>query len=387
MNSNSNESNNVVEIFWKDIQVGDKFEDGSKVIGIHHEYESDVYEVKYKLCKVNKLNKVNKSISLSGDHLLLCDISNIKDKQIVKIIDDNFGKYMIPTLSDRHVYYRDLEEAINSYEKDGWTHEKVINFLSSMYLDVSSISRNGDNDFDYVYGEHISDNEDGKTIDDNKDNCIRPEIVEDLAICWDKSHPKENLYWLPVAFIHMLVHNLNIQNKNKIIKNHKEYLTCNGHNIVDTEFVGTATVFCVETDSHRFEMNDLIHHNSVTLRNIILHCLTHGEDVCIALVDLKVVEFEAYKGMKNIVAVANSVRECVEVLRIMRECMYARNREMAKMGINDIKDQKPTEDTGEVMIFNHKFKDSDVVEIKTKDGEIKQVTVKELEGYLDHDNY
>lgn len=162
---------------------------------------------------------------------------------------------------------------------------------------------------------------------------------------------------------------------------------CNKFYLNEIQYVGKKEVFCVETDSHRFETGPevgygLIHHNSVTLRNIIFHCLTHSEQIMIALIDLKLTEFEPFKGVKGVVAVANTVREAVEVLRIGREVMYKRNAQLAKLGLNDIKDFKPTQPTDEVVVAGRLLKDTDTVEIR-KGEEIKTVTVKELEQYLD----
>ena len=103
--------------------------------------------------------------------------------------------------------------------------------------------------------------------------------------------------------------------------------------------------------------------------------------MAIALVDLKWTEFTPFKDVKNVVAVANTIRETSEVMRMARECMYKRNQELAKLGLNNIKDFKPKKPTDEVIVAGRKLKDSDTVEIKVN-GEIKTVTVKELEKYL-----
>ena len=187
---------------------------------------------------------------------------------------------------------------------------------------------------------------------------------------YDLSYDEKNhIIWLPIISLYKL-----IEEGQKII--------CNNIEILNIEPVGLKEVFCVETDSHKFEANGLIHHNSVTLRNIIFHCLTHGENISIALIDLKYTEFTPFKDVKNVVAVANTVREAAEIMRIAKECMYKRNQEMSKIGINDIKDYKPQKPTDEVMIFNRKFNDNDKVEIRLTNGEVKTLTVKEVEQYL-----
>lgn len=203
------------------------------------------------------------------------------------------------------------------------------------------------------------------------DDNDKSKAKSDVPVEWDVNIlDKNECLYLPISALFLL------------INTKKQIITCNGYSLDNINFFGIKDVFCVETDTHHFELNGLIHHNSVTLRNIIFHCLTHGEQIAIALVDLKYTEFTAYKGMKNVVAVANTVREAVEILRIGKEVMYKRNQEMAELGINDIKDFKPQKPTNEVMIFNRKFTDDDIVEIKTPNGEIKKVTVKELEQII-----
>ena len=176
--------------------------------------------------------------------------------------------------------------------------------------------------------------------------------------------------WLPIKVIFIL------------IRNFYQKIYCNNNLLYKIEYFGKKEVFCVETNTHKFETCNLIHHNSVTLRNIIFHCLTHGEQISIALIDLKYTEFTPFKGFKNVVAVANTVQEAVEVMRVAREVMYKRNQEMAKLGINNISDYKPQKPTNEVIVAGRKLNDNDNIEIKTKDGEIKTITVKELEEYL-----
>ena len=77
----------------------------------------------------------------------------------------------------------------------------------------------------------------------------------------------------------------------------------------------------------------LISHNSVTLRNVIFHCIEHNNKISVALVDIKQTEFYPFKGMNGVVAVANSVQEAAEILRIGRSVMYSRNKKMQKMGL------------------------------------------------------
>jgi hypothetical protein len=325
---------------WSDIAVGDEFPNGSVVKSIHEKYDAICYEIKYRKQHGKIGDFGSKRCILAEDHLLLVDIKSmtLAGKQWVR---ENFTGYSIPTLVDRHLQ-------------------------CNVELKTLKPDENGKNfDLSILHGEALEELsllekslENGKTLE-----------IKDVAVASDLSNVSENEFWLPVRLVVDMI-------------NLGEQAMCNGHIMLEGKCVGKRSVFCVETDDHRFETCGLMHHNSVTLRNIILHCLSHGEEVAIALVDLKMTEFEAYKGLKNVVAVANNVRECAEILRVMRECMYARNREMAKLGINDIKDFRPQHPTDEVMIFNHRMKDTDELEIKTVDGEVKMVTVKELEGYL-----
>lgn len=313
---------------WKDIKIGDEFLDGSKVTSIHDSYIEDCYNVffyKNFACKV--INKKQNCV-LSGTHLLLCDISKVSDKA-KKWIEDNFSNYSIPTLYDKHVYYNNLDKLIE-------------------------ISNNG-----------------GKIYKDELYSILDQEHSEKYEVIQsDKSKISQNEYWLPINALFLLVRNFN------------EKILCNGNLIDYIEYFGKHEVFCIETDTHKYETCGLIHHNSVTLRNIIFHCLTHGEQICIALIDLKYTEFTYFKGVKNVVAVANTVREAAEIMRLGREVMYKRNQEMSKIGINDIKDFKPQKPTNEVIVAGRKLKDEDIVEIQLPNGEEKTVTVKELEQYL-----
>lgn len=326
---------------WSEVEVGDKFSNGSTVVRRHVEYTAVCYEIKYRKRSGFITEYGKKSCVLSEDHLLLIDISKmtLAGKQWVR---DNFTGYEIPTLMDRHAYYSNLDEVL----KGTMTHGE----LNALFGQIGLVKVEG-----------------AVALEGMK--RLAPMEIRDVAVESDPSKVSEVEFWLPVRLVVDLAHM-------------GEELLCNGHAVLSGKCLGDRRVFCVETNDHRFETCDLMHHNSVTLRNIILHCLTHGEEIAVALVDLKVTEFESYKGKKNVVAVANNVRECAEILRVMRECMYARNREMAKLGLNDIKDFRPQCPTDEVMIFNHRMKDTDQLEVKTPDGEVKIVTVKELESML-----
>lgn len=281
---------------WKDIQIGDKFADGSVVTRVHDVYEENCFAISYEFA-----GSIYK-IVLSKTHLLLISMKSLS-ANAKKWVEDVFIGYNIPTLYDKHIY---IDKQLNFEEND--------------------VPVNAD-----------------------------PSYVEET-----------DSVWLPVNAI------------NKLLDNGEEVF-CGGSHILIYEDVGFLKVMCVETDTHNFEVNHLIHHNSVTLRNIIFHCLTHSHDISIALIDLKYTEFTPYKGVNGVVAVANTVKEAAEIMRIARECMYKRNQQMAELGINDIKDYKPTKPTDDFVVFNRTFKESDKVEVKLPNGEVKEVTIGELE--------
>ena len=60
--------------------------------------------------------------------------------------------------------------------------------------------------------------------------------------------------------------------------------------------------------------------------------IEHNNNIAAALIDIKQTEFYPFKGINGICAVANSVAEAAEVLRIGRSVMYSRNKKMQSMG-------------------------------------------------------
>lgn len=296
---------NKEEILWKDVEIGDEFLDGSKVLSIHEKYHDECYSISYR----GALNFKRKEIIVSKDHLLLCDISKL-NYESKEWATSHFSNYVIPTQFDKHLYFRDMN---STSEKD------------ALFEEV--------------------------------------EVVKS-----DRSVVGKDLMWLPASAISLLTE----QFCQKVYCNNKR---------INSKFLGQKEVFCVETSTNKFETCGLIHHNSVTLRSIIFHCLTHGEEIAVALIDLKYTEFTPYKGFKNVVAVANTVREAAEVMRVGREIMYKRNSELAELGLNDIANFRPKKDSGEVVVAGRRLKDQDTLEIKIG-SEIKTVTVKELEQYL-----
>lgn len=61
--------------------------------------------------------------------------------------------------------------------------------------------------------------------------------------------------------------------------------------------------------------------------------------------------------------------------------MYARNKKMQKLGINDCADYQPTEWTGKVWITGREFDQNEKIKCKIN-GEEKELTALEIYDYL-----
>lgn len=200
---------------------------------------------------------------------------------------------------------------------------------------------------------------------ENGEMAISEEAVEfDYWDCGDST------YWLSAKNIFML---LNVFGK-RFIKPVDNLFT-------KWEAVGEKECFCISTDLGKYKCCGVINHNSVAIRNIIFHALTHGEDVKIALVDLKVSEFAAYKGMNNVVGVANTTREACELLRLCREVMQKRNIENSKRGLTDIADYVPQKPTDRISLFGVEYPEDTVFDVEIA-GEKKQMSLKEILEYV-----
>ena len=106
---------------------------------------------------------------------------------------------------------------------------------------------------------------------------------------------------------------------------------------------------------------------SVTVQNVLIHSIENNDQIKLALVDPKIVEFENYKGMKGVLGVANNVKESVEILRIARAVMLKRNKELAKLGCKKVSEYTPTDYSGKVFICGREFEDSDNIEVMIDD--------------------
>ena len=85
--------------------------------------------------------------------------------------------------------------------------------------------------------------------------------------------------------------------------------------------------------------------------------------------------------MHGVCAVANSVQEAAEILRIGRAVMYSRNKKLQKLGINDMADYQPTDYTGKIWITGREFDENEPIKVKV-DGEEKTMTALEVYEYL-----
>lgn len=151
--------------------------------------------------------------------------------------------------------------------------------------------------------------------------------------------------------------------------------------IIKSEKVGKLPCFCVSTNTGQYETLRLTHHNSVLTQSVILHALSHKNNIALALIDIKQTEYTFFKGMAGVVGVANTVREAVEILRIARVIMYRRNKELAQLGIKSLTDYEPYERSGKVFITGREFDEQDVINVKIDDQE-QSKTAEELVLYL-----
>ena len=85
--------------------------------------------------------------------------------------------------------------------------------------------------------------------------------------------------------------------------------------------------------------------------------------------------------MNGVVAVANSVQEAAELLRIARSVMYARNKKMQKIGLNDVADYQPTDWTGKVWITGREFDKDEKILVKVN-GQEQEMTALQVYEYL-----
>ena len=306
-----------MKIKWADIKVGDKFIDGSSVTQLHEIQNLPCYKLIYQ----NNLMK-KREIVLSKDHFLLCNISKV-NKDIKQKLFKLFENFELPLEGDCHIYYNDIEEGYK---------EKIINYLTKGEKLDKELLNNFFTKIEYTKSHKV--------------------IVSDLLI------------WLSMENIHWLLEN-------------GVRLYSNNYKLKKSYYYGEKKARCVSTTTGVYETGGLVHHNSVTLRNIIFHCLTHSYEWGLGLVDLKLTEFTQFKGMNGCVGVANTVHETAELLRVAREVLYRRNRLLAEKGVTDIIDYKPEKPLNKIWISGREIQENTKLKVKIN-GEEKEITAKEL---------
>lgn len=338
------------DIRWKDLKVGDEFADGSKVTQIH----TTLPYMCYKITSLELFERKQYETIVSGDHVLLCNISQ-SSKKIKRLISKYCKQGSIPIEEDMIVkplsnLDTKEEKAVQEYLKTGAS--KFIKKFENMTTALESY----DIDFCDEKGEFTRN---VQIIVDRNSTKAEMQIVD-----------KDNV-WLSVDGIRYL---MRLEPSMKIYSGNSY--------IQKIEVIGQRDAFCVSTDSGQYKVNGLIHHNSVALRNIIFHCITHSNEIQIALVDLKITEFTQFKNMNGVVAVCNSVREACEVMRIARNVMYKRNHEMAKYALTDVNDYHPKDVTDKIWISGRAVQEDEILTVKMGDEE-KQMTAKEVLAFVE----
>lgn len=310
------------EILWKDIQIGDKMMDGSVVTQIHATHP----------CECIEIVTSNEDLIVSEDHLFLVDISRLR-KSYRDIILKECEGLKIPLEMDVVIFSPDVE--VSEEQKEKLLHDFEVGDLEAKYNAKEFVVK-----------------------DESKINDV-----------------KKGLVWLSALEIHRI---MNILGQDLTIFGRKK-LKSGNVSIISTSYVGQKDAFCISTDTGRYVTNEsgIISHNSVTIRNVIFHCLTHG--IKIGMIDFKITEFESYKGQANVIGVANNTEEAVELMRICRQLMYQRNKEMAKKGVVDLVDYKPTKRTDRVAVFGREFSENDKLMYRDTEGNEKEITFGQLE--------
>lgn len=316
---------------WKDVNVGHVFSDGSVVTEKHLSHQYNSYKVTYN----------NRTIVLSGDHLLQFNISPLCDAAKVEIT-----KYCVGNVPLKEKLY------VNILGTADISHRKVI----TDYLLGKSVCGVKVTDISELHYEfYIFDFDDGMYYEAS---------VNRVQTSWESQKISDDLYWIPVNGLAYLFNRYGI-------------LTFSGITIQNIEFLGKLPCFCVSTSTGKYELNGLIHHNSVAVQNIIYGGIAHRNEVALSLIDPKFTEFSGYKGMKGITGVANTVEEAVEVLRIAKQAMYRRNQRLAELKIKNIMEYKPTKKSGLVYVTGRDYREEDIIKVRTNKVE-SNISAKDL---------
>lgn len=345
--TNSNEKTNT----WNSVLVGKEFEDGSKVTQRHKTHKETTIKLWYR--KARKIDCIpiirnlasfkNKkyNITVSTDHMFKCNISCLPKDMLARHL--KYCKNITIPIEAKLHFYGESENL-----SDG-AIEAMKNYVN--------------------YGTVIDQNENPDLFDELKNITFEEEIIseESAYIGEDKS----GIYvWLTAENINYLV-------------NSGCRVYCNNMLFTNSVYSGIEDVFCVSTNTGNYRLNRLIHHNSVTILNVIYHVLQHVHDINAVLIDPKYTEFTDFKGMKGINAVGNTEREAVEFLRIAKEIVEKRKVEMAKIGIRDIKDYRPSKPTKYVFISGQDIDENQQLDVVIPEtGENKKMTAKEILDYV-----
>lgn len=316
---------------WKDVNVGHVFSDGSVVTEKHLSHQYNSYRVTYN----------NKTIVLSGDHLLQFNISPLCNDAKAEI-----AKYCVGDVPLKEKLY------VNILGTADMQHRRMI----TDYLLGKSVGGVKVTDISEPHYEfYIFDFDDGMYYEAS---------VNRVQTSWESQKISDNLYWIPVNGLAYLFNRYGI-------------LTFSGITVQNVEFLGKLPCFCVSTSTGKYELNGLIHHNSVAVQNIIYGGIAHRNEVALSLIDPKFTEFSGYKGMKGITGVANTVEEAVEVLRIAKQAMYRRNQRLAELKIKNIMEYKPTKKSGLVYVTGRDYLESDSIKVRTNKVE-SNISAKDL---------
>lgn len=189
----------------------------------------------------------------------------------------------------------------------------------------------------------------------------------------DEEDPLEpGLYWVPAWAIHYYG-KLGVKFQSDLGKR------------IHTSYSGLIDARCVTTESGTYRMNGLMSHNSVAIRNVFFHIIQHGENIKVAGIDLKLTEFTPWKGHKNVVGIANDIPTALEILRLGREIMYSRNKQLADLGLVNFTDFKPRERDGWEMISGMKFKSRDMLEVEVNGTVTKMPAAEAVDLILEQD--
>lgn len=304
---------------WKDVNVGHVFPDGSVVTEKHLSHQYNSYKVTYN----------NRTIVLSGDHLLQFNISPLCNDAKAEI-----AKYCVGNVPLKEKLY------VNILGTADISHRKIItDYLLGKPVCGVKVTDISEPHYEF----YIFDFDDGMYYEAS---------VNRVQTSWESQKISDDLYWIPVNGLAYLFNRYGI-------------LTFSGITIQNVEFLGKLPCFCVSTSTGKYELNGLIHHNSVAIQNIIYGGIAHRNEVALSLIDPKYTEFSAYKNMKGIVGVANTTEETVEVLRIAKLAMYQRNQILAELKLKNIMDYKPTKKSGLVYVTGRDYREDDIIKVRT----------------------